>query len=166
MRTWTIFGHSDDLVQFAENGKTFEEVGAYGGAVIGFDDGTVVRADYGDKTGLWRFEPLHVGEGSKLERVYTPPETNEDDYSEKWELTGNINRFFDLRDWKEGDIVPSAAGIAEALSTAREVKLTRTRNDDLELLTDRRRLVIDAGMLTYLMMKAIGTPGRIVCELR
>lgn len=166
MRKWTIFGRSDDLVQFAEDGKTFEELGAYGGAMIGFDDGTVLRADYGERTGLWRFAPLHVGEGSTLQRVYDPPLDNEDDYSERWELTGEITSFFQLPDWKLGCLVPSPGAIRAALADASRVRLARTRNEDLELAIDGQYLVLDAKALTRLLIRTIGTPAQIVCELR
>jgi hypothetical protein len=89
MATAIIYGCSDDLVEI--EGDVREEFMAYGPIVLGFPDGTRLSAEYtNDGDGWWRIHALHVGEGTRCERVPCDDLVVEDAaaYSDRVTLTG------------------------------------------------------------------------------
>lgn len=158
----TIFGYSDDLIEV--RGDIHDELGAYGGGVFGFDDGTILRADYGDTTGTWRFEVLATGNGSSLVRIHNPQDGDEDDYTERWKREGRATHVFPLPDWKEGDLSPQPQALRAALDGVVRVKVSSTREGHLELHAlpkeghpgGRNMLVLPPAQMLRLLLLALG----------
>lgn len=83
--TVTVYGASDDLIEV--EGTIDEEfsVGADGN-LLAFSDGTVLRIQHTD---VWRITPVVVPDQGLLSIVQCP-ENDEDNYSDRATLTGNI----------------------------------------------------------------------------
>jgi hypothetical protein len=67
MGTLTIYGASDDLIDFEGD---FEDEGNHYGddpAYIHLDDGSVIKALY-DRDGIWRFDPVKLAEGTTVKK--------------------------------------------------------------------------------------------------
>jgi hypothetical protein len=87
MTTITVFGHSDDLIEF--EGDLREEIGWYEDSKpchIAFSDGTLLSILY-DKDGIWRISRVAVG---STDYQKTEGTSSEHDYSDRVTLTGDI----------------------------------------------------------------------------
>jgi len=91
--TITIYGASDDLIEVEGAGSeefTYQERG-YGqasGDLLAFSDGTVLRIVYSD-AGIWRITP--VASGAATLTIEQAPEGDENNYSDRATLTGDIS---------------------------------------------------------------------------
>jgi hypothetical protein len=88
----TVYGASDDLIEI--DGDISEEFGYRNedglgdkGDLLAFSDGTILRIHY-TQSGMWRITPV-VG-GSATLRIEQAPEGDEDNYSDKAELSGAV----------------------------------------------------------------------------
>ena len=87
----TIYGASDDLIEF--RGAIEEEFGAYDleGGVLAISDGTLIHAEY-DEEGTWRFRRIAEGASKCEHRPACGDEGNREDgtpnYSDSITLSG------------------------------------------------------------------------------
>lgn len=86
MKTITIYGASDDLIEI--EGDLREEFSSYENEIthLGFSDGTVLSVHYGDD-GFWRMNRLSVG-SAEFEK--TEGQNEDSDYSDRVTLRGDI----------------------------------------------------------------------------
>lgn len=82
-----IFGASDDLIEI-RGSLGDDEFGAYdAGKHLIFSDGSILFVKYIE--GVWRVKPVKIAEGSTFKNVEAPAD-NEDNYSDRATLSGNI----------------------------------------------------------------------------
>lgn len=88
MKTVTIHGQSDDLIEI-EGDIEQEFMSAYEDdeILLIFSDGTVLRVKY-DKGGVWRI--TKVVEGAATMTKVEAPEDDEDNYSDRVTLVGDL----------------------------------------------------------------------------
>lgn len=89
MSAVTVYGSSDDLIEI--DGDIYEEFNAESNDVptlLAFSDGTVLRVHYGE-TGVWRITP--VATGSATLQITQEPEDDDDNYTDRATLTGEIS---------------------------------------------------------------------------
>jgi hypothetical protein len=86
MKTVTIYGHSDDLIEI--EGDLRDEIWDEnaGSTKLGFSDGTVLTVEY-DSEGFWRVNRVHVGTARYEKTEATDPDG---DYSDRVTLTGDL----------------------------------------------------------------------------
>ena len=85
MKTTTIYGASDDLIEL--DGGIREELNPLDSErpdLLAFSDGTVLRIRYDDE-GCWRIERIIEGSAPYRHKPATDPD---DDYSDRAELDG------------------------------------------------------------------------------
>lgn len=83
----TVYGASDDLIEV--EGDIREELpwDYSGPAYLGLSNGVVLRIQYGHVSGVWRIAPVA---GADLVQVTQCPENDEDNYSDKATVTGDV----------------------------------------------------------------------------
>jgi hypothetical protein len=87
MTTLTIYGASDDLIEVE---GAFNDEFPYRddeGNLLAFNDGTVLRIHY-TNAGVWRISTIVTG--SAVLRLDQAPEDDDDNYSDRLTLTGDI----------------------------------------------------------------------------
>ena len=83
----TIYGASDDLIEI--EGAISEELNVYDSGFLHFNEGTVVSVVY-DEEGLWKLSVVKQGTAAVVAHTFATDE--EDDYSDKLILEGEISR--------------------------------------------------------------------------
>lgn len=111
MGTLTIYGASDDLIEFEGD---FEDEGDHFGddpIYIHLDDGSVIKALY-DNDGIWRFDPVKLAEFTTVKSHEKGDVEADTPDRLTLERAGNDFKRFDL--WKSAD-GPSRAEIVKAI---------------------------------------------------
>lgn len=99
----TVYGASDDLIEV--EGDVREEFGGgESGDVIVFSDGTALRVAWED--GVWRIRPVRRGTAElSIERA--PDEYDEDNYTDRATLTGQITGVWHETEFRLGEVAYS-----------------------------------------------------------
>lgn len=111
MGTLTIYGASDDLIEF--NGDFEDEGNHYGDdpAFVHLDDGSVIKALY-DQDGIWRLDPVKLADGTTVAKHEKGDV--EQDTPDRLTLKRSGGKFKSFRVWKS-DKGPSKQEIRDAV---------------------------------------------------